>query len=165
MPTVMESTATIQSSGAQRTWRRGEHLIDDAQKKSEGRGLGRGGEQGDNGGGRAFVDIGRPDVKGRGGDLEENADQHQRQGGQNEGVILGSGREMGDLVDLRGAGGAKDQRDAVEKKAGGEGAKQEVLDGGFRAAASLFAIAGKDVGGDRGDFQSDEDDAATRLPR
>ena len=68
------------------------------------------------------------------------------------------GARCGDLVDLRGAGGAEDERDAVEEECRGEGAEQEVLDGGFRAAAGLLAVAGKDVGGDGGDFEGDEDD-------
>ena len=73
-------------------------------------------------------------------------------------MILRGGSQVRDLVDLRGAGGAEDQRDAVEQECGGEGAEQEVLDGGFRAAAGLLAVAGEDVGGDGGDFESDEDD-------
>ena len=158
LPTVMERTATIQSSGAQREWSVGKHFIDHAQKQGEGRGFGRGGEQRDDGRGRAFVDVGRPDVEGRGGDFEENADEHERQRGENEGLILRGGRECGDLVDLRGSGGAEDERDAVEQECGGEGAEQEVFDGGFRAAAGVLAVAGEDVGGDGRDFESDEDD-------
>ena len=72
-------------------------------------------------------------------------------------MILRDGRELGDLVDLRCAGGAEDERDAVEQKCRGEGAEEKVLDGGFGAAAGLFAIAGEDVGGDGGDFEGDED--------
>ncbi len=90
LPTVMERTATIQSSGAQMERRVGKHLVDHAQQQREGRGFGRGGEQRDDGRGRAFVDVGRPDVEGRGGDLEENADEHERQGGENE--AIGSAR-------------------------------------------------------------------------
>ena len=143
----------------------GEHLVDDAQEQREGGGFGRGGEQRDDGRGRAFVDVGRPDVEGRGGDFEENADEHERQRGDDQGLILRGGRELRDLVDLRGSGGAEDERDAVEQKCGGEGAEEEVLDGGFRAAAGLLAVAGEDVGGDGGDFESDEDDAAARRRR
>ena len=65
---------------------------------------------------------------------------------------------MGDLVDLRGSGSAEDERDAVEQECCGEGAEEKVFDGGFRAAAGVLAIAGEDVGGDGGDFESDEDD-------
>ena len=97
-------------------------------------------------------------MEGRGRDLEENADEHKRQRGEDEGLVLREGREMGDLVDLRGSSGAEDERDAVEQKRGGEGAEEEVLDGGFRTAAGLLAVAGEDVGGDGGDFEGDEDE-------
>ena len=136
----------------------GKHLIDDAQEQGEGGGFGCGGEQGDDRRGRAFVDIGRPDVEGRGGDFEENSDQHKRQRGKDEGLILRNGRETRNLVNLRGACGAKDHCDAVEKKCSSEGAEEEVFDGGFGAAAGLLAVAGEDVGGDRGDFEGNEDD-------
>ncbi len=72
-------------------------------------------------------------------------------------MIGRGGQQAGDLVDLRGAGGAKDQRDAVEQKSCGKGAEQKVLDGGFGAAARVLAIAGQNVGGDGGDLQRDED--------
>ena len=96
-------------------------------------------------------------MEGRGGDLEENADEHQRQGRDQEETVRDGG-QAGDLVDLRGAGGAEDQGDAVEKECRGEGAEQEVLDGGFRAAAGLLAVAGQNVSGDGGDFERDEDE-------
>jgi hypothetical protein len=35
-------------------------------------------------------------------------------------LILRGGSEQGDLVDLRGSGGAEDERDAVEQKASRE---------------------------------------------
>ena len=89
----MERTATIQSSGAQIERRLGKHFVDHAKQQREGGGFGRGGEQRDDGRGRAFVDVGRPDVEGRGGDFEENADQHEGQRGKNEGLILRDGSE------------------------------------------------------------------------
>ena len=135
----------------------GEHLIDHAEKQSEGGGFGRGREQGDDRRGRAFVDVGRPDVERRCGNLEENADQHEREGGENERLVLRDGGESRDLIDLRGAGGAEDQGNAVEQKRGGKGAEEEVLDGGFRAAAGLLPVAGEDVRGDGRDFEGDED--------
>ena len=92
LPTVIESTATTHSSGAQSGAQRGKHLVDHAQQQRKGRGLGRGGEQRDNRRRRAFVDIGRPDVERRSGDLEENADQHQRQRGEHQRLILGGGQ-------------------------------------------------------------------------
>ena len=66
------------------------------------------------------------------------------------------GASAGDLVDLRCACCAEDQSDAVEQKSCGKGAEEKVFDGGFRAATGLLAVPGEDVGGDRGDFESDE---------
>ena len=63
-------------------------------------------------------------------------------------MILRRGRQAGNLVDLRGAGGAEDQRDAVEQEGGGEGAKQKILDGRFGSAGRLLAITGQHVGCD-----------------
>ncbi len=40
-------------------------------------------------------------------------------------MIRHGGREVGNLVNLGGAGGAEDQGDAVKQKGGGKGAKQE----------------------------------------
>ena len=68
---------------------RREHFIDDAQEQGEGGGFGRGRKQGDDRSGRALVDVGRPDVEGNGGDLEENAHEHERQGRDDQRVILG----------------------------------------------------------------------------
>jgi len=95
----------------------GEHLVDHAEEQSKGGGFGRGREQGHDRRGRAFVDIWRPDMEGRCGNLEENADQHERQGGENERLVLRDRGETRDLIDLRGAGGAKDQSDAVKQNA------------------------------------------------
>ena len=64
---------------------------------------------------------------------------------------------MGDLVDLCCSRGAKDQGDAVEQECGGKRAEKKILDGRFRTAASLFAVAGQNIGGDGGDFQCDKD--------
>ena len=70
LPTVIESTATTHSSGDQTECSVGKHLVDDAQQQRKGRGFGRGGHQRDNRRRCAFVDIGGPDVEGRGGDFE-----------------------------------------------------------------------------------------------
>ncbi len=73
-------------------------------------------------------------------------------------MILCGRRQVSDLIDLRSAGGAKDQRHAVEEKSGGKGAEKKVLDGRFGTAACLLAITSQDVGGDGGDFEGDEDE-------
>ena len=97
-------------------------------------------------------------MEGRGGDFEENADHHEGEGGENETMGARVGYQAGDFVDLGRAGGAEDEGYSVEQEAGGEGAEEKVLDGGFRAFAGVFAESGEDVGGDGGDFKGDEDD-------
>src|SRR5262245_58173833 len=94
----------------------------------------------------------------RGGNLEEDSDEHHGEGAFNEELVLRIGGVVSDLVDGGGACGAEDERDAVEKEGGGEGAEEEIFDGGFGALAGLLAVSGEDVGGDGGDFESDEDD-------
>ena len=60
-------------------------------------------------------------------------------------------------ADGGGAGGSEGEGDAVEEEGGGEGAEQEVLDGGLGGGGLAFAEAGHDVGGDGGDLEADED--------
>ena len=52
----------------------------DAQQDGEGGGLGGGRHEADDGGGRALVDVGGPDVEGGGGDLEAEADEDHGEG-------------------------------------------------------------------------------------
>ena len=49
-----------------------------AQEDGEGRGFRAGGEKRRDRRGRALVDVRRPDLERRGGDLEAEADEHQR---------------------------------------------------------------------------------------
>ena len=60
---------------------------ENAQEDGEGGGFRSGGEERGDGGGRALVDVGRPDLEGRGGDFEGESDEHQGGGhGQENGV-------------------------------------------------------------------------------
>ena len=80
---VMESAASPQISSDQRCCIGGKPREGDAQQYREGGGLGSGGHQAHDRRGRSLVDIRRPHMEGRGGDLEAKADQHhgQRQEG------------------------------------------------------------------------------------
>src|SRR4051812_6624434 len=97
-------------------------------------------------------------MKGSSGNLKENSDEHHGEGPFDEDLVLCVCGVAGNVVDRGGAGGAEDEGDAVEEKCRGKGAEEEVLDGGFRALAGLLAVSGENVGGDRGDFESDEYD-------
>ena len=66
-------------------------------------------------------------------------------------------RPARDGGDGGGAGRAERQGDAVEEEGRGEGAEQEVLDGGLGAGGLAFAEAGHNVAGDGRDLEADED--------
>src|SRR6185437_2594483 len=129
----------------------------DAQQNGEGSGFGAGGHERDDGGGRAFVDIGRPDVERRSGNLEGEADDDHCHADVEQRLRLTVVDGGGDVGDARAAGGAVDQRDSVEEEGRGEGAEKEILERGFGALRTAAAEARHDVGGDRGDFEGDED--------
>ena len=80
------------------------------------------------GGRRSLVYVGRPHVEGHRGDLEAEADHEEAETHEEEWIAPGAaGDRDADAVEVRGAGGAEDERDAVEEEAGREGAEEEVL--------------------------------------
>ncbi len=85
-----------------------------------------------------------------GGDLETEADQQQADAGEQQRIVGGGTRERGfDRFELDRAGGAIDESDTVEQKAGGERAEQEVLERGFVGARVAAQEAGQRVNRDR----------------
>ena len=135
----------------------GRGVEEEAEQDGEGGGFGRGGHQADDRGGSALVDVGCPDVEGGGGDLEAETDEDHADSEPAEERGFGDSHARGDGGDAGGAGCAEAQRDAVEEEGGGEAAEKEVLDGGLGCGGAAFAETGEDVGGDRGDFEADED--------
>src|SRR6202044_34437 len=99
----------------------------------EGGGFGCGRHESDNRGWCALVDVGGPDMEGGSGDFEAEADDDEGQ--RREGQGRGRGRlgAVGDRVDVGRSCGSEGQGYAVKEKGCGEGAKQEVLDGGLSA--------------------------------
>ena len=126
---------------------------EDAQQQREGGRFGAGGEQRGDRSGSAFVDVGRPELEGGGGDFEAEADQDQ---GEAEFEEIAGAVGVGHQREIRGAGDAVDQGDAVEEEGGGERAEQEVLHGRFAGLEGVAAISGQDVAGDRAHFEADE---------
>ena len=100
LPRVIESAAATQISQKRPGALASKH---DPQQHGECRGLGRGGHEADHRRGRAFVDVGRPDMKRRGSDFETQSHEHQRHAGvgqQLESVrIAAPGRSASMLVD------------------------------------------------------------------
>src|SRR3569833_2558891 len=96
-------------------------------------------------------------MEGRGGNLEEDSDEHHGESAFDKELILRVRGVVGEFVDGGGAGGAEHEGDSVEEECCCEGAQQEVFDSGFRAFAGLLAVTREDVGGDEKDFEFDED--------
>src|SRR5262249_53984165 len=70
---------------------------------------------------------------------------------------VGGAERFANLEQIGGSGRAKHQGHAVEEKRGGERSQQKVLERRFATGGGAAAISGENVGRDRRDFQSDED--------
>src|ERR1019366_6503459 len=128
----------------------------DAQEDGEGGGFRPGGEERGNGGRRALVDIGRPDLEGRGGDLEGEPDEHQG-GGHGQEDRVGRPQNGGaNQQQVDAAGDAVDDGHAVQEEGRGEAAEQEIFERTLVAALIVAQIAGQNVARDGGDLQADE---------
>ena len=124
-----------------------------AQEQRESRGFrSRGKERGDGRGG-AFVNVWCPNLEGRGGDFEAEADEDQREAELQHGACGIGGIHS---QKIGGAGDAVDERDAVQKKGRGERAEKEILHRGFAGLQRVAAIAREDVAGDGAQLEADE---------
>jgi len=110
-------------------------------------------------------------VEGHGAHLEGEAGDHQRHRDEHEAEVdLARGRSLRhlgergvDAGEVGVAGGAVEQRAAVEEQRGGEGAEQEVLHGGLRAARRAAAEAGEGVDAERHGLEPEEE--REQIPR
>ena len=110
-------------------------------------------------GGRALVDVGRPLVERRDGRLEGEPGDDQRDAGQQQRV--GRGRPcrpiaVGDRVELHRAGGAVDQRQAVEQRRRADRPDHEVLEPGLERRAPAQLGGAQHVERDRQQLDADE---------
>ena len=116
------------------------HQEDPQERREPGDLGGRRHERGDRAG-CALVDVGRPHVERHRRDLEPEADDQQRDAGEQRAVLVERvpGEEARDPGEGGGAGRAVHQRHAVEEDRRREGAEHEVLDAGFlrREAAAV----------------------------
>src|SRR5580692_4263654 len=126
---------------------------ENAQQQGEGGGFGAGGKERGDGRGRAFVDVGRPNLERRSGDFEAEADENQGQAKtqQHAGRIGG-----GQVLQVGAATDAVDERNAVEEEGRGEGAEQKIFYGGFGGLDGVATVASEDVAGDGRHFEADE---------
>ena len=132
VPTIIVAAATIQTNGdptraAQRLERATRNTRDE---RRERRGLhARGHEAGDRRR-RAFVGVGRPHVERHRRHLEREPDEQQaeRQQLHRRGRQRLRGNQAADPVELRAAGHAVRERDAVEEERARERAEQEIFE-------------------------------------
>ena len=162
LPMIMVSSAETQTSGSQRLLIGSNAVMKTRRKMAKAAALGPADRNARHRRGRALVDVRRPDLERRGGDLEGEADEHQRGGHADQRAGGGSpsaarAEPCGYRVRLVDAGDAVDPGDAVEQERGGERAQQEVLERRFVGALVVAQVAGQHVAGDRGDLQADED--------
>ena len=136
---------------------------EDAQQHGPGRGLYRHRHESGDAGGRAFVGVRQPLVKRDGGDFEEQADRGGQQGDDRDRVnVIGMGGRQADQAapdpQQAGASGqAVEQGQAIGKYAGGECAQQQIFQRGFIRPAVGAQESDQHVGGNRHQFQADED--------
>ena len=85
LPMVIESSAEIQMSGSQPPAICWKAVMKMRSEDGEGRGFGAGGHESADGRGRALIDVRRPHLEGRAGNLEAEAHDHQRGGDADNG--------------------------------------------------------------------------------
>src|SRR5262245_22427520 len=126
---------------------------ENAKEKGKGCRFGTCGEEGSDGRGSAFVNVGSPNLEGSSGDFEAEADEDASEAEFEEAALRIDSAHAGKS---RGAGGAVNERDTKEKECSGERAKQEILERRFAGLEGVATVTGEDVAGDRTHFEADE---------
>ena len=136
---------------------------EDAQQHGPGGGFYRYRHESSDAGGRAFVGVGQPLVERHGRDFEEQTDGGGQQGDDRDRVdVIGLGGRHADQAapypQQTGASGqAVEQGQAIGKYAGGKCAQQQIFQRGFIGAPVGAQESHQHVGGNRHQFQTDED--------
>ena len=108
--------------------------------------------------GRALVHVRRPEVERHGRHLEAEADQQQGHARQQQAAVAEHrpGQVRGDVDQVRRAGGAVDERDAVEEEGRRERAEHEVLHARLLRRDLAQVHGGEHVHGEREDLEAEE---------
>ena len=133
----------------------GKHLEED----EEAGDLGAGGDERRAGCGRALVDVRRPEMERRGGDLEAEADRRGDDGDQQQRIQRRTGGRVDRGGNARQAGGVRqavEQAEAEEQKGRRHSAEEEIFQRGFRGSRALLVERGEDVEREAQQFQRDE---------
>src|SRR5205085_7370578 len=100
---------------------------EDAQEYCEGGGFRAGRKKGRDWSGRALINVGRPDLEGRGRNLEGQTNENQSGGYRDESRVRSrwglSRNRLAHSRKINGLGRTVDQRDAVQEECGGKGAQ------------------------------------------
>ena len=127
LPTVMVRAARTDEQARPLRRQLREPRDEDARERREGGRLDGDGHERGHDRGRALVDVGRPGLERDQRHLEAEADQQERHAEQHERLERPAGDRVGDHVEPRAAGGAVEERHAVEQEPARERAEQEVL--------------------------------------
>ena len=139
-------------------FRAGEADCHNLEEDEEAGDLGAGRDERGAGRGRSLVDIRRPEVEWRGGDLEAEADRGGDDGDGEERVESGAVNRGGDAREAGGVGEAVEQAEAEEQEGRGHSAEEVVLHGGFPGLQAALVEGGEGVEREAQEFQRDEDD-------
>src|SRR6202041_19963 len=118
--------------------------------------LGAGRHQGNNRRKGSLINIGSPDLEGRGRDFEADADQNHAYSKDRKPWRWAVGKRRHYLANVGGSRSAKGQGDAIKKEGSGEGTEKEILETRFRALAGALAKGSQDAGRDGRNFQADD---------
>ena len=133
---------------------RGEHFDEDNQQHEGGGAFGDDAQVGRHGAGGSLVDVGRPQVEGHQGDLEAHAGEEEHQGHHLQRAAVQGG---GDVLEVEGARGAVDQREAEQQQGAAEHRRQDVLGACLGTLMAVFVKCYQRCHGDAGRLQADEE--------
>ena len=113
------------------------------------------GEEGADRGRRVGVGLGQPEMQREQSELDRRADDQEGEGGDHRPVVAGRRQALGDVVHVERAGRAVEQPDADDDEGRPDGTDDQILEGGGERPA-VRPEGDQDAGGERGDFQEDE---------
>ena len=130
----------------------------DLEEDEEACDLGAGRDEGGARSGRALVDVWRPEVEGRGGDLESEADHGRNDRKDHEGVERRRVDCAGDLEEVGRIGEAVEQAEAEQHEGRRHSAEEEVFESSFGGAGAALVEPCKNVDRQAQQLERDEDD-------
>ena len=132
-----------------------------SEEGGQGRGFGRHGHVGRDGGGRPFIGVRGPHVEGHRRNLEGESHQHHQHPREDQQMAVERRQRQlfiqQQQIGGRSASSGEQEGNAVEQDATGKGSQQEVLDACFDAPFLSTQIGHQDVDAQRHEFQGEVD--------